>query len=199
MNAMVPETYFTVYQEVELFFYSIVFGILLGIVYDAFRALRSVVKHNCFAVLIEDCVFFLIYAVLLTCFAVMFSRSQVRFFYVVANFIGFFIYYFTFGRIVFAFFRKISALFDLLLSRFVIVSRKYAQKAKDAFVKCAEIVRVDKKMNVDVLQNKEKLLYNKTGLLSDGIEKRHNKESQKSNIIKGSELKSGKIRRKKKG
>ena len=148
MIAMVPETYFTVYQEVELFFYSIVFGILLGIIYDAFRALRSVVKHNFFAVLIEDCIFFLIYAVLLTCFAVMFSRSQVRFFYVIANLLGFFIYYFTFGRIVFAFFRKISAFFGLMLRRIATALRKCAQKAKSVFVKTAEIVRIDKKINV---------------------------------------------------
>lgn len=142
---MVPETYFTVNQELLLFLYSVGMGVLLGMVYDIFRALRQLFPHRFFIVFVEDCIFFMIYSVLLMCFAVMFSRSQVRFYYAVGNTIGFALYYFTIGRIVMRFICDIIKILRFVFGEIARLILKIVRKTASCFVKNAEIVRIDKK------------------------------------------------------
>ena len=42
----VPETFFTVHEELILFGLSCLFGAALGVCYDVFRSLRLIVPHN---------------------------------------------------------------------------------------------------------------------------------------------------------
>lgn len=195
MNAMVPETYFTVNQELVLLFYSVVLGVLIGVIYDMFRAIRSIVRHSFAAVFIEDCVFFAIYSVLLVCFAVMFARSQVRFYYAVGNFAGFALYHYTLGNFFVGIFRKIALGLKAVISKLCSFIMNNAQKFASKIVKNAEIVRIRKEKNANILQNEESVVYNENGLLFDDIDKRRNTEYKNKREAK----KSGKVRRKKKG
>lgn len=142
---MVPETYFTVNQELMLFLYSVGMGVLLGMLYDIFRALRQIFPHRFVLVFVEDCVFFMIYSVLLMCFAVMFSRSQVRFYYAVGNIIGFALYYFTIGKIVMRFICGIIKILRSVVDKIAHSILKIVRKTAQCFVKNAENVRIDKK------------------------------------------------------
>ena len=200
MKEMVPETYFTISEELVLFLYSVIFGALLGAIYDFFRALRSVLKHNFAAVFIEDCIFFVIYSVLLMCFAVMFSRSQVRLYYAFGNLLGFALYHFTLGNIILAVIRKIVFVIKNMVEKFCFLISKTSQKIVLKIVKNAENVRIGKKMNANVLQNVKTMVYNENGLLFDDIDKRRNSGIYNTDKKDKREAKkSGKVKRKEKG
>ncbi len=197
---MIPETYFTVAEELWLFIYSVIFGVLSGIVYDVFRALRSVFRHRFFAVFIEDCIFFAIYSLALMCFAVMFSRSQVRAYYALGNIIGFALYHFTLGNIILSVIRKAVYILKKALQTLWHMISKIAQKITSKIVKNAEIVRMNKKMNTNILQNSETMVYNKLGRLSDDTKKRRSTAIYNNNNKNKREAKieNGKIKHKQK-
>lgn len=188
---MVPETYFTINQELLLFVYSIGFGLVFGAIYDVFRAIRQMFPHKFLLVFLEDCIFFIIYSIVLMCFAVMFSRSQVRFYYSIGNIAGFALYHFTIGKAVMHIICRIVLIFK---SVFAFCGRrvlKITQKIKLCFVKNAENVRIDKEKHKSVLQNSEKVLYNNNGLLFDDDDKNYITEASKRKLLKREANKNG--------
>ncbi len=188
---MVPETYFTINQELLLLLYSVGFGLIFGVMYDVFRAIRQIFPHKFLLVFAEDCVFFIIYAIALMCFAVMFARSQVRFYYSVGNIAGFALYHFTIGKAVMHIICRVVLVFR---SVFTFVSRcalKISQKIKLCFVENAENVRIDKEKHKSILQNSEKVLYNNNGLLFDDDDKNDITEASKRKLLKREANKNG--------
>lgn len=198
---MVPETYFTIGEELWLFFYSMIFGVLSGVFYDVFRAIRSVFKHRFFAVFIEDCIFFAIYSLALMCFAAAFSRSQVRAYYALGNLIGFALYHFTLGNIILAVIRKAVYLLKKTCQALWHTVSKIAQKIAEKIVKNAENVRIGKKMNTNILQNGKAMVYNKKSRLFDSAKKRrssaiYNTDNKNKRDAK---VRNGEVWRKEKG
>ena len=104
---IIPETYFTVSEELRLFGLSCLFGAALGVVWDVFRTARLVLPHNGLLVALEDIAFLLFYSVFLSAFAVSAARGEMRFYYVIGNISGFTVYLLTLGSIVSASMRKI--------------------------------------------------------------------------------------------
>ena len=193
---MVPETYFTINQELLLFLYSIGFGLVFGAIYDVFRAIRQMFPHKFLLVFVEDCVFFIIYAIALMCFAVMFARSQVRFYYSIGNIAGFALYHFTIGKAVMHIICRIVLVFRSVFAFCGRCVLKIVQKIKLCFVENAEIVRIDKEKYKSVLQNGEKVLYNNNGSLFDGDGKNDIKEASKRKLLKReANLNGGKVNR----
>ena len=72
----VPETFFTVHEELILFGLSCLFGAALGVCYDVFRALRLIVPHNFVLVMAEDIVFFIGYCIFLSAFTAAAARGE---------------------------------------------------------------------------------------------------------------------------
>ncbi|MDE6781183.1 MAG: spore cortex biosynthesis protein YabQ, partial [Ruminococcus sp.] len=103
----VPETFFSVNEELFLLGLSCIFGVVIGICYDIFRTARILFPHNTMLVVIEDVVFMAGYAVFLSSFASVCARGELRFYYVAGNAVGFIIYFFTFGSIVITTMKKI--------------------------------------------------------------------------------------------
>ena len=62
------ESFFTASEQLRLFVLSCLFGIPAGILYDVFRVLRMLVRHNKIAVAAEDILFFCTYAVFVMSF-----------------------------------------------------------------------------------------------------------------------------------
>ncbi len=192
---MVPETYFTINQELLLFLYSIGFGLIFGAIYDIFRAMRQMFTHKFLLVFAEDCIFFILYAIALMCFAVMFAHSQVRFYYSIGNIVGFALYHFTIGKLVMYIICRIVLILRKVFAFFNRCVLKIVQKIKLCFVENAEIVRIDKEKRKSVLQNGEKLLYNNNGLLFDD-DKNDIKEASKRKLLKReAKLNGGKVNR----
>ena len=53
----VPDTFFSLHEELVLFFLSVIFGAVIGVAYDVLRVFRLVFPHNTLLTAIEDLVF----------------------------------------------------------------------------------------------------------------------------------------------
>ncbi len=162
----VPETFFSVREELTLFGLSCLAGAVIGVCYDAVRALRLAVRHGVWLTAAEDIGFLALYAVFLSAFASAAARGELRFYFAVGNFLGFTLYFFTLGSVVIRFFRKLygaaAAVMKLVMSpmrRFYALLRK---KAAVKFVGSSKIsIKVNKMLNLLLPKHRE-MLYNKT-------------------------------------
>lgn len=168
----VPETFFSVNEQLLLFGLSCVFGAALGIFYDVFRTLRVIFPHNSWLVVIEDVLFMSGYAIFLSVFASAAARGELRFYYVIGNFLGFVIYFFTVGSAVIAAMRK---LFFVLRKTVSIIMRPFKmiyvflrEKAGLKFVGSS-------KFFVKSLKNVKRLLRKGSGLLYNKKENKKRK------------------------
>lgn len=162
----VPETFFSVREELTLFGLSVLAGAAIGVCYDVLRALRLAVRHGIWLTAAEDIGFLALYAVFLSAFASAAARGELRFYFAAGNFLGFALYFFTLGSIVIRIFRKFfSAAASALrlvtspLRRFYVLLRK---KAKVKFVGSSKILKKDLKISDLLLPKHRKMLYNET-------------------------------------
>lgn len=114
---MIPETFFTVSEQLKLFLICILFGFPTGLFYDIFRIIRIVIPHNSLAAALEDILFFSVYAVFITSFTYAAARCEFRFFYIAGNLIGFSAYRFTFGKILTGFAVKVNLRIKSILKK----------------------------------------------------------------------------------
>lgn len=131
----VPETFFSVGEELRLFFLSCLTGAVFGVYYDVFRTLRIAIRHNKFFVLLEDIVFLATYAVCLLSFASAEARGELRGYYVLGGAVGFTLYYFTVGKTVIRLMQKltgaIKCVFAVAVKPFVAVWNKFVGYSKN--------------------------------------------------------------------
>ncbi len=161
----VPETFFSVSEEIVLFGLSCAFGIIIGICYDIFRTARILFPHNTVLVVIEDVIFMAGYSIFLSSFSSAAARGELRFYYVIGNALGFIVYFFTLGSVVigamkkiyFAFRKVIEIIFKPLKSVYVLLYTKVDNK----FVGNPENSVKKIKKSSFLLLNKTDLLYNK--------------------------------------
>lgn len=83
-----------------LFFYSILTGAVLGVVYDIFRILRISFPPKKIAIIVQDVIFALICIITTLMFLQFFTNGALRFFVLIGEFLGFLLYYLTIGVIV---------------------------------------------------------------------------------------------------
>ncbi len=83
-----------------LFFYSILTGAVLGVVYDIFRILRIACPPKKIAIIVQDVIFALICIITTLMFLQFFTNGALRFFVLIGEFLGFLLYYLTIGVIV---------------------------------------------------------------------------------------------------
>lgn len=161
----VPETFFSINEELILFGISCAFGLLIGVCYDVFRTARVIFPHNKWLVCIEDIVFLIFYCIFLSSFASAASRGELRFYFVIGNAIGFTLYLMTVGSIVIRTMRKlfyiikkvVFVIFYPFIRFYAFISKKAASK----FVGCSKvIVKCFKKVEILLLKPYH-LLYNK--------------------------------------
>ena len=153
----VPETFFSVQEELFLFLLSCVSGVFIGIFYDVFRAIRLIINHNTFFVVIEDVIFLGCYAVFLSAFASVMARGELRFYFIIGNAIGFIIYFFTIGSVII---RSLKKLFDFIFTPIKSLYVIFFNKAKAKFVGSSKLsVKYIKKIKI-LLPNKPDMMYN---------------------------------------
>lgn len=162
----VPETFFSVHEELVLFALSCVAGAVIGIYYDVLRALRLVFPHGLWLTAAEDAAFLALYAVFLSAFASVAARGELRFYYVIGNAVGFSLYFFTIGNIVMRTLHKLISAAKTVLkwitAPFRRVSVLICRKARAKFVGSSKsLVKNIKKIKM-LLHCPLHLLYNKT-------------------------------------
>ncbi|MBP0979085.1 MAG: spore cortex biosynthesis protein YabQ [Oscillospiraceae bacterium] len=79
-------------EQLIFFLRSILLGVILGFVFDVFKILRLLVKHNNIFVFIEDILFFCISAIFSYSFLINISYGQIRLFILIGQLIGFILY-----------------------------------------------------------------------------------------------------------
>lgn len=92
--------FFGTVLEWKLFFGALVLGLVLGALYDVFRALRLSLRHPRAVVFVEDFIFVMIFGLSFYSYCTELCRGQIRFFVFAAMLIGFAAYILTLGRIV---------------------------------------------------------------------------------------------------
>lgn len=161
----VPETFFSVSEELRLFGISCLFGAVIGVVYDIFRTLRLIVPHNSFLVAAEDILFLALYGVFIAAFSAAAARGELRFYFVIGNLIGFVLYLVTVGSVVIRTLRKLftamGAVFRFVLRPFKTCYVFVRKKATEKFVGNSKLIVKPVKKMKRVLLNKTKMMYNK--------------------------------------
>jgi spore cortex biosynthesis protein YabQ len=87
----------SVYQF-NVFVYSLILGVILGMLYDVFRIVRIIFKPKEFGVFIQDMVYFILSAFLTFIFMIGFNDGEIRFYVLIGEGIGFCVYHLTVGR-----------------------------------------------------------------------------------------------------
>jgi len=161
----VPETFFSVHEELVLFGLSCLFGALLGVVYDVFRTARVMLPHRGWMVFAEDAVFLGFYAIFLSAFASAASRGELRFYFVIGNAAGFALYLATVGSVVIGTMKKlcyfVKKIIHIIFAPFRYLYAFISKKVAVKFVGYSEfIVNYIKKHRI-LLLKRPHMLYNK--------------------------------------
>ena len=155
----VPETFFSVSEELWLLMLSGGAGALLGICWDFIRALRLIFPHNKLITAAEDLLFLVLYALFLSLFASGAARGHLRLYYVLGNALGAVLYFLTIGRAVMAMLRTfIAAVIKPLHIAFVLISKKVCP----FFVYSHNLLVISVKKICFLLRNYTKVVYNRT-------------------------------------
>lgn len=168
----VPETFFTVNEQLILFGLSCIFGAALGICYDVFRTLRVLFPHNTGLVVIEDVFFLIGYAIFLSVFASAAARGELRFYYFIGNAIGFIVYFFTVGTAVIAVMKKLISLLKYII---LIIIRPLRYIYVFLYEKLGLKFVGSSKVFVKSLKNSKMLLLKRTHLLYNKKENKKRK------------------------
>lgn len=168
----IPETFFSVNEQLILFGISCIIGVSMGIVFDVFRALRALLPHNAGLVFAEDLLFLIGWAATLSVFASATARGELRLFCAIGSILGFILYIVTVGSAVIAFFRKlfsvIKGVFSVIMRPLEFVYVFIREKALMKFVGTS-------KTHVNYIKNIKTLLLKSPHLLYN---KRENKKER---------------------
>lgn len=88
-------------RQLELFVYSLIFGVLLGVLYDVFRIFRLIFFKNKVAVIFQDILFWIIAGFSAFLFFLATNFGHIRIYMLLGMLIGALVYYLTIGRLVF--------------------------------------------------------------------------------------------------
>ncbi len=135
-------------EQTEIFFLSLGFGFLLGVVYDVFRVVRLIISRSAWFTVFMDILYFLICAFLIFSFNLVVDSGKIRVYVLLGDMLGWFIYYFSLGaitarlsnkfvssarRLMTVIFRPVCRLknrFDRKMSGFVSFPQKIMRKIK---------------------------------------------------------------------
>lgn len=93
--------FFTVSTQVQAFLLSMAIGTVIGVLYDVFRIFRLSFTDNKVVVVIQDILFWSVSAVLSFLFVFVINNGEFRAFLAFGEILGFIVYYFTLGAMVF--------------------------------------------------------------------------------------------------
>jgi len=91
---------FAINEHLEIFLLSLGMGFLLGILYDAVRIIRLIVSKGKAALFVFDFLYLALCSVLVYLFIIAVNMGAVRAYIIIAQLLGFFCYYISFGVVV---------------------------------------------------------------------------------------------------
>ena len=103
--------------QTKNFLLSLGLGFLMGFVYDLFRIIRISISERKIFVIVFDLLYCIFLCLSTFVFLITVNEGQVRFYLLLGEAIGFAVYYFSFGAIVFSFSGKIIDFIKLCFKR----------------------------------------------------------------------------------
>lgn len=120
---------YTYYTDLNSMLQALVTGVLLGVYYDAFRLLRRMISFTDISVAFQDIVFWLTSAVYIFFVCVRLNNGYIRIYFVFFALVGWGLYYFTCGKLVFK-------VLDIILGFFHRLSKTAKNKILSMMEKC---------------------------------------------------------------
>lgn len=165
---------FAISEHLKIFFLSLGMGFLLGVLYDIIRIIRLIVSKGKAAVFGFDFLYIVVSALLTYLFIIAVNMGAVRAYIIIAQLLGFFFYYISFGIAVKRISEKIAELIKSFFSKlYRIIKRPFififaAIKRKKSKIKVFLSKKSHKtKNNLKKLLHLTKvLLYNFIGIFS---------------------------------
>jgi hypothetical protein len=139
----VPETFFTVSEQLKLFLLSCLLGVPIGVFYDIFRISRITFKHSKLLVATQDIFVLLVYGAFCCVFTAYCARGEFRFFYVLGNALGFIVYYLTIGAMIVGGYRQIAGKVHALSEKLHVQLKGHFNKVAKQVKKTNEISEID--------------------------------------------------------
>lgn len=151
---------FALSQQLELFFYALGFGFLLGILYRLVMTVREEISDKKAAVVAGDIIFSILATVFVFCFLLIYADGQVRLIALFADAVGFTLYIFTLDlvikRLLHYPIRLIISLLKLIFKPFFVFVRalvRFTVKTKEKIRKKKQ-EKVKTKKTADKTENK---------------------------------------------
>lgn len=165
--------------QTRIFFYSLGFGFLLGILYDVFRTVRTVISNSRGFVLFMDLLYFTVCAFLIFCFNMVVDSGHIRIYIALGELLGWLVYYFSFGAIAMKAGNAVSAfikrLLKLIFKPFGIIIQKMRRKMRHFGGFCKKTIRKNDKKTKFILQKHRSIVYNLIGYIENSVFKNRRK------------------------
>lgn len=159
---------FSVQDELLRFAGACLLGIPSGLLFDAMRLLRRLIRHNGIAVAAEDLLWVLSVCLMLLMYASAFTEGVFRGYYAIGCLLGFAVYECLFGqpvmRLLTAILHRMAVPMRTIVQRFVLICKKISMR----FVKVSEKKEKGKDFYQNRLQRSMKMVYNKQRGIKEG-------------------------------
>lgn len=99
--------------QVCVFFYSILLGFFLGVVYDIFRLFRIIINTSNIWIFCQDILYFILSSLITFIFILTFNNGEFRLYVILGECIGWIIYYASLGEWIYSIARKIKHKIEL--------------------------------------------------------------------------------------
>ena len=151
-------------SQTALFFLSLGFGFLLGVLYDVFRTVRLIVSDGKRFVFVMDFLYFAACGVLSFFFFLVTDEGRLRIYTLSGEILGWMIYYFSFGAVAVRVTNTVAKLFRRIFSAITASVKFFLRIIKAPFAKLSVFLRKrikksDKKTKY-ILQKQKGIVYN---------------------------------------
>lgn len=111
-------------NQAFVFFIFVLTGIIIGLIFDVFRALRKSFKTKDYITYIEDIVFWIIVGILLMYVTFKYNYGEIRFYMFLGTFLGGILYLLIFSKVFIGFLIKIFMLIKKVVNTLIIIPIK---------------------------------------------------------------------------
>lgn len=154
--------------QTRTFLLSLGIGFLSGIVYDTVRIIRLSFFKSKISVIISDIFFCLFTGILSFIFLITVNEGELRFYLLVGEILGFFVYYFSLGVVIFRFSQVIicfmkrlfKKIFSIIFKPIFSIYGKIKGICKKKTKKCKKIMEKGKNKSKIHLKINKQMLYN---------------------------------------
>ena len=112
---------YTFYTDLWSMLQAVAAGLIMGVYYDVFRVLRRFISFCNLSVAIQDILFWITSAVYVFFVCVRLNNGYIRIYFVCFSLLGWAIYYFTFGKLMFLVFdsiaKKVGCIYENIKNR----------------------------------------------------------------------------------